>query len=485
MIAKSVSITRRLVVTVLLLELLSAATLVVAVTIHEHQIQLKAFDATLAGRADSLMGAVQDAEDEGDNILLDLRGVQLDKDAVYRVADKDGRVLGTSGNTAHIPESFADSPGFHDATVVKRSYRFFVLHGVRIIDPGEPNGGTRHSITVLYGIPVGHVWHEVIEAVRFFAIATVLLLGITAIVMVLLVRRYLSPIHELAYEADRISSRNWQFDAPADARKIIELRPLTEALESALARVQRSFEQQKRFTSDAAHELKTDVAIVKSSLQLLSMRRRTAEEYRQGLQLSLDDFTRLESTVQKLLTLARLEQPEVSDRIGVTQPFCSLRNAIEEAVQLSTPLAELKKIGVVLDSLEDATVAIDDRDAILLCSNVLINALQHSHERGKVQITLIQREGRIVLTVKDWGEGISQEDRPHLFEAFYRGDISRSRKSGGTGLGLSICKAICDRAGGSIEISNHEAGGAVVTVSLPFAEEQAASQRRSAWIKER
>jgi signal transduction histidine kinase len=178
-----------------------------------------------------------------------------------------------------------------------------------------------------------------------------------------------------------------------------------------------------------------------------------------------------------------LEQPEETDRAGFTLPFCSLRNAVEEAVQLSTPLAELKNVEIVLDSLEDTIVSIDGRDAILLCSNVLINALQHSHEGGKVQITLVQREDRSVLGVKDWGEGISHEDRPFLFDAFYRGDISRSRKSGGTGLGLSICKAICDRAGGSIEISNHEDGGAFVTVSLPFADEQTASRRRSAWIK--
>ncbi|MBN9617232.1 MAG: hypothetical protein BGO25_02970 [Acidobacteriales bacterium 59-55] len=480
MIAKSVSITRRLVVTVLLLELLSAAALVVAVTIHEHHIQQTAFDANLAGRAASLMGAVQDAEDKGDNVMLDLRGVPLDRGAVYQVTDERRRVLGTAGNIAQILGSFADSPGFHDAKVGKRSYRFFVLHGVRIIDPGQPDGGTVHSIVVLYGIHAGRVWHEVIEAIRFFTLATVLLLGITAIVMVLLVRRYLSPIHELAYEADRISSRNWQFEAPASAKKTVELRPLTDALESALARVQRSFEQQRRFTSDAAHELKTDVAIVKSSLQLLSMRRRTEEEYSQGLAVSLDDFTRLESTVQKLLALARLEQPEDS---GAAQPLCSLRNAVEEAVHLSRPLAELKRVEIILDAREDATVLIDGHDATLLCSNILINALQHSHEGGTVEITLIQREERINLSVKDWGEGISEEDRPHLLEPFYRGDISRSRKSGGTGLGLSICKAICDKAGGTIEISNHEDGGALVIVSLPFAARQASSQERSAWIK--
>jgi signal transduction histidine kinase len=72
------------------------------------------------------------------------------------------------------------------------------------------------------------------------------------------------------------------------------------------------------------------------------------------------------------------------------------------------------------------------------------------------------------LTIQDDGEGIAEEDIPHVFEPFYRGDASRSRKSGGTGLGLSICKAICNRAGGSIEIANHRAGGVLVTVFLPI-----------------
>ena len=148
-------------------------------------------------------------------------------------------------------------------------YRFLVLKGLRIVDPGQSNGGVRHSITIVYGTPLRHLWHEVLEAIRFFAIATALLMGITAVVMAWLVRKGLSPVHELAREAERISSSDWQFHAPTSAKETVELRPLAAALEAALARLQRSFEQQRRFTNDAAHELKTDVAIVKSSLQLL------------------------------------------------------------------------------------------------------------------------------------------------------------------------------------------------------------------------
>jgi signal transduction histidine kinase len=245
------------------------------------------------------------------------------------------------------------------------------------------------------------------------------------------------------------------------------LQPLVRALEAALARLQRSFEQQKRFTSDAAHELKTDVAIVKSSLQLLSMRKRTVEEYSRGLALGLDDFTRLEMTVQKMLTLARLEQPsELATREAI-QPSCSLGEAIEEAVHQSRSFADLKEVTIVVQIGTTAQVPIDRRDAVLLCSNVLLNALQHSPPRSSVHIEMKVTGGSANLTVRDQGEGIRNEDRLYVFEPFYRGDISRSRKSGGTGLGLSICKAICERAGGSIEISNLTTAGAQVTITLP------------------
>ncbi len=462
----NISIMRRLVVTVLVLELLSAVALIGAITVHERHVQLRAFDASLLAGAESLMGAVQDNEDEADNVMLDMRGVQLARDAAFRVEDEQGRVLGTAGDPPHLEIPPSDTPIFQDDYAGHHHYRFVVLHGLRIIDPGKPNGGVRHTITIVYGTRTGRMWHEVVEAIRFFAIATLILMGATALVMAWLVRRGLSPVYELAREAEHISSKDWLFDAPASAKNTVELQPLATALEAALERVQRSFEQQKRFMNDAAHELKTDVAIVKSSLQLLSMNKRTVEEYSRGLALSVEDFTRLEMTVQKMLTLARLEQPPERDSSGAG-PSSSLREVIEDAGSQCKPLAELKAIGVNLDFSADARVAIDGRDAHLLCSNILLNALQHSPDGAAIQIALTVDDNMARLTVQDRGEGISEKDLIHIFEPFYRGDPSRSRKSGGTGLGLSICKAICEAAGGSIEIINNNTGGVLVTVKLP------------------
>jgi two-component system OmpR family sensor kinase len=460
---RSVSITRRLTLTVLTLEFIAAITVIGAITVHERHTQLKAFDATLQGTANSLMGAVQDAEDEADNVILDARGVQVGKGAVLLVKDEKGRVLSSLGDLVPEIKTLSGAPStFDNAKVQERNYRFVVLHGSRFTDPGEPNGGVRHDVTIIYGLPVGHVWHEVFEAVQLLVIATALLLGLTAAAMVWLLRLSLSPLHALTQEAERVTSRDWQFQAPASAKETTELQPVAQAMEAVLGRLLHSFEQQKRFTNDAAHELKTDLAIVKSSLQLLSMRKRTEEEYARGVALSLDDFTRLESTVQKMLTLARLEQPD-----EMTHKACSLQDVIEEAIMQSSSFAQLREVGIETELGRDVDIPIDRRDALLLFSNVLLNALQHSPVRSSVVIEMMVDKATIRLRVIDKGDGFAEEELRHVFEPFYRGDPSRSRKSGGTGLGLSICKAICERAGGSIEVSNSKSGGAVVAIILP------------------
>ena len=464
---RSISIARRLVGTLLMLEFLSALALIFAAALHEYRVQTQSFDASLVADSESLMGAVQDAEDEDDRLLLDLRTARVAKAALFRVEDEKGRVLGAAGDTGQVFAAFASYPGFHNRKISGHSYRFYTLHGLRITDPDSLDGGTTHHITILYGIPSGHVWNEVLEEIRFYTIASAVMSGLIAVLIVGVIKKRLAPVHQLAVEAERIDSANWHFHAPESAKETVELRPLARALESALERVQRSFEQQKRFTNDAAHELKTDLAIVKSSLQLLSMRRPTAE-YDADLDRILKDFTRLEDTVQKLLTLARLEQSAGDSFNGQSPPFCSLQEAAEEAAHQIRPFAQIKSIELNIDvAAPISLVPIDRRDAVLLCSNLLMNAAQHSPEGGRVHIELSHKGDKITLAVRDWGEGIMEKDLPHLLHPFYRSDISRSRKSGGTGLGLSICKAICDNSGGTIDIANHAEGGARVTVVFP------------------
>lgn len=453
------SITRRLIISVLVLELLAGVTLIGAVAVNERRVQYKAFDARLQATSNALFGGVQEGPNEG--VRLDLRDKTFARDSIFRATDEHGRLLGSEGQ---LPPLSFQPDTFQHVTVAGHSYEFFTLIGEKILDPDQA-GEIHHQVTIIYGLPDGHVFHAVIEAIRFFAVCTMVLLGITTLLLMWLVRRLLSPIHALANAASEITSSRWHFEAPPTASRYVELRPLTSAIKKTIGRLHRSFEQQKRFTSDAAHELKTDLAIIKSSLQLLSMKTRTVTEYQRGLAVGLDDLTRLERTVQKMLTLARLEQPE-----SPGSRICRIDEVLRIAVQQSLPLADLQFNKIAIVRLPPAIVPLDSGDAMLLCSNIMLNALQHSPQHGTVEVTSAIQKEQVHLFIRDYGEGIKEEHETLLFEPFYRGDPSRSRKSGGTGLGLSICKAICDRIGGNISIANHADGGAIVTVTLPTAQ---------------
>jgi signal transduction histidine kinase len=455
----SASIARRLTLSVLVLELLAAVALIATVANHERHIQFEAFDANLRATANALLGSVQESETKDGSIQLDRQNLVLPMRAIYSVTNSEGLVLGAQGTPPELPHA---SGTVTKTKMAGHAYRFLVLTGERSIDPGTPHA-VYHHIRVVYGLPEGRVWHTVFEGIRFFAISTLVLLGITALLLTWLIRRFLLPIGELAHEAERIDSENWTFRAPQSSKHFVELRPLASSIEKTVLRLQRSFEQQRRFTSDAAHELKTDLAIIKSSLQLLTMRRRTVEEYECGLSLGLNDIGRLEKTVQEMLTLARLEQAPKELKT------CDIAEVLQEVIVQSHSFAEMKKVRVAHRGFEEHIgVPMGKEDALLLCSNVLINALQHSPSAGVVDITAAREAETIFLRVRDHGSGIIEEDRPFLFDAFYRGDASRSRKSGGTGLGLSICKAICNRSGGIITIANHPEGGAVVEIRLPI-----------------
>lgn len=453
------SITQRLMLTVLLLEFFAAITLVVLVTNHERHVQFENLDANLRATANALLGSVQEADTKDGSVRLDLNGITFPAHAVYSVSADDKQILGARGTVPPFPNA---SGAMTKIWVDKHPYRFYALKGERIIDPGSPDA-INHQVTVLYGVPEGNTWHEVFEATRYFSVATTVLLGITALVMTFLIRRFLAPIHELALSAEAIDAEQWEFQAPESSQQSEELAPLASAIEKTISRLHRSFEQQRRFTSDAAHELKTDLAIVKSSIQLLCLKRRTIEEYEQGLALSLTDIGRLEETVYTMLTLARLEHASSDPK-----EVCDLVEALRDSIHQSSSFALMKNIQVVLQApTTPAQVLISDKDASLLFSNIVMNALQHSPNGSVVAIELTCGTTSVQVQVRDQGPGVLDADLPYLFDAFYRGDASRSRKSGGTGLGLSICNAICYRANGQISIRNHPDGGAEVKVVLP------------------
>jgi signal transduction histidine kinase len=460
------SLTRRLIIAVLLVELLSAVAITALALGYERHAQFHAFDIMLRGRAYSLLGAVQDAEDTGDNVMLDGTEHTLPAKDIYEVHDANGRILGRSANWQGPGDGplKVNSDGFFKVKIKGKHYHAIQIHGVRIVDPGDKGGGIPRHVTVLYGSETDQVWDVVTDAVEFYAIASLLLLAISGVLMFWLLNRGLDPLRELAAAAAVVSVDSWEFAPSERARQIKELAPLTGALEIVLHGLKRSFLQQRQFVSDAAHELKTAVAVAKSSVQLLTMRHRTAMEYEAGLDRCQADCERMEEIVAKMLTLARVESEDESKTIHYETRLMDCVRAVGE--QLAT-VAQEKGMQISISGDEGAMVDVSAEQLQLLCSNLILNALQHSAEGSEVRAVVLASRHSVELRIEDDGSGIEPEVLPHVFDRFYRSDPSRSRKTGGTGLGLAICKAIVSRARGTIAIASELDRGAVVTVHFP------------------
>jgi signal transduction histidine kinase len=363
-------------------------------------------------------------------------------------------------------KNMSDRATVYQTRINGRHYRILASHGVRVVDPGDKGGGMPRHILVVYGAPTAVVWHQVRNAIVFFSLSNLVLLIVTGVLMAWLLHRGLEPMRQLAAEAENISIHRWSFQAPESAVQTRELAPLASALTAAMQRLEGSFFQQRRFVSDAAHELKTATAVVKSSLQLLNMRQRTPAEYAAGVEVSLADCERMEEIVARMLTLARAEHPAVAERVPAISDLASCAVATAEQFQ---SMGEVRSVTLSLTAVEPALVRLPSEDCALLCSNLLLNALQHSRPQTEIKLMVQSQADWVELRVQDQGDGIDPALLPHVFERFSRGDPSRSRNTGGTGLGLAICNAIVDKAGGTIALQSEPGHGTTAIVRLPQA----------------
>lgn len=281
------------------------------------------------------------------------------------------------------------------------------------------------------------------------------------------IRRGLGPLRELSQRVGEISAQNWNFRPSPGAGMAKEHLPLAEAIDAALARLQTAFRQQRDFTSDAAHELKTSVAIVKSGLQVLLHRPRTQREYEIGLEELIEDCARLEDLLERMLRLARVERLHEN---GVRPKAASvdLSSTCEAALSRVHALAEQSNVALNFESSVSLVLLGDPEDLELIWINLLENAVQNSPAGSTVKMRVrLCADAMAQIAVLDSGPGIAPSDLPHIFERFRRGDSAPERSSSGFGLGLAICKTLVDAYGGTIKAMNLPERGAEIRVELP------------------
>lgn len=461
---KQRSLVRQTVWIVLAAQLLCAVALALASLQYERHTRLHALDVQMEGRSDSLRGAIQDAEDANDNVHVDPSELRLPQNDIYAVYTEEGRLLGASEPAAAELVAKGEN-GFRNARAGDEVYRVLQREAMRVIDRDESGGvGLRRPVILVYASPEGEIRHEIAEAFRFYLLAIAIAAAATALIVAVLLRRALQPISDLAAAAGGVSAPALAFRPPATVLRVAELQPVVRAFERALAGLREAFAKEQRFVGDAAHELKTSVAVLRSSVQVLMLRHRSAEEYEAGLQRVLEDNQRMESLVAQMLQLASTEELAP----GEVHVVDMAAQAAAVVAQLA-PVANARGVSLQVEATSQARVRLSDERASVLISNLVMNAVQHSPAMSAVEVGVETREGDVVLYVADHGAGIGREALPHIFERFYREDTSRSRNTGGTGLGLSICKSIADAAGARIEVESEQGQGTTVSVVFRLA----------------
>ena len=471
---KSLSIMRRIILAVVVCQfLLTAGVTAVAVLYARRQLRA-AFDVALEGRAAGTLALVRYTESDPPGLLFDSSLLPRSSDPrhrdIFEIRAADNHWVAQSDGAEGILRDFASSDRRNAILRIGgMQYRGIALRNVTVLDD-EDTVRIPSRVTVIYAASLEDMNHRLTELAFYVSGASFAFLLAAGCLAAWLVRRGLSPLRELAVASDAISPSDWSFRPPVAATRTTELVPLVSALQTLLARLKKSFRQQRDFTSDAAHELKTSVAIVKSSLQSLLHRPRTESEYRGGLEQLLEDCARLEDLLERMLRLARIEQwaehraEHASPHNGITE----LTSTCETAIARMKGLADARGITLELASPYTVHLPADPEDLELIWINLLENAIQYSSATSKV-IVRVQRNGAgfARVSVEDSGSGIPAAELPNIFDRFHRGDPSRARSTGGFGLGLAIAKAIVEAYGGRIEARRRHERGTEVCIDLP------------------
>jgi len=276
-------------------------------------------------------------------------------------------------------------------------------------------------------------------------------------------RTALRPVDEMARAARRITAED--LDRRIGLRGTgDELDRLADTLNGMLGRLAAAFAEMRRFSADAAHELRTPLAALRGGIEVSLRAPRTAEEYRQALASSLEEVERLVRLAEDLLLLSRS-----TAGLGSERALVDLEPVLLDVVDVATRLAHGRGVTVRVGDVAPATVrgdAIALRRAVL---NLVENALKYTPAGGKVEVGLGVADRRAAISVQDTGIGIAPADAQRIFEPFVRLDAARARETGGTGLGLAIVRAIVEAHGGAVSVESQPGAGSRFTIDLPLA----------------
>ncbi len=331
------------------------------------------------------------------------------------------------------------------------------------LEPGQAvNPGPNAYITVSLKEVEDRVSEDTLRRLQTWSILAVIGLAVASGVGgYVLSGVMLRPVRDITSVASEISATNLErrinYAGPAD-----EMKDLADTFDSMIARLERSFESQRRFVQDASHELRTPLAAIRTNIEVTEM----------DDDATLDEYRTLLDTVKvQTARLARLSDDLMllttgGDGEGVELEPVDVTGLSAEIIEQLRPVADQREVTLRLDSpLHVWSNA--KGDLLYRCIfNLVDNAIKYSGAGSNVVVRCTSSGARSLVEVRDDGPGIPLADRLHIFDRFYRVDRGRSRREGGSGLGLAIVRELCEAMGGDVRVESNEGEGSVFTISM-------------------
>lgn len=303
------------------------------------------------------------------------------------------------------------------------------------------------------------VYNNKADYKRNSLIITVLLALLGGVVTYFISGHALRPIREFSDKIEEVQAQNLS-DSRIEENNVKELNQLGISYNKMLERLSEAFEIQRQFTANAAHELRTPLALMQVQLDLYNSATHPGNDADtlQTIKMVTEQNDKLNRMVKTLLDMSELQTVGRDDKI-------ILDAIVEEVLADLEPLAVEKNIKLI-GKCEDATMIGSDILIYRLVYNLVENAIKYNHPLGQVTVTAYQRNKHVYLSVEDTGSGIPKELRERVFEPFFRVDKSRSRELGGVGLGLALVREIVRVHNGSICIKSGKTGGTIFEVTF-------------------
>lgn len=346
------------------------------------------------------------------------------------------------------------NPSYEDRRVGHRPFRFL---SATIDVYGR-------TFVIQTGIPENDILRTLGLFRRYLLTFAALMLLAASAVGYWLSRRALAPVDDLTRTARNISGTNLSSRLQR-LNTGDELQRLSDTLNEMLARIESAFLRVSQFTADASHELRTPISLIRTEAEIALRKSRNELEYQESLRHILQEAERTSSLVEELLSLARAD----AGRESLDIRRMNLGDTVRQiAIKWQHAMASRQMRFTSNVPVRDVYV-VGDTTALSRLLNILLdNAVKYTPSPGTIELILEAENESAVITVRDSGIGISDEDRPRIFERFYRADKARSRELGGAGLGLAIAEWIITQHRGRVTIESTQGQGSSFFVTLPL-----------------